>query len=326
VAIQVLVIGEPAMGGGVREIIAWMLGLVIVQSLALRRGFLHRFAIAMSLVGVSMLPYLTAFTGDQSRTGLAHAITIANPNDLGAWFGFCCVYFAILGLETRRNWVRAASWGLAVGSLFVVGLTVSRAPLFAVALCVLFAFRRALKHGVIPLLSIVVVAWIAYALRVFDEQAVQYAQRGLEESGRFVVWPLAIGRFLQSPFTGVGVSHVATYVGDIDITPHNGFIYIALASGVVPLLFFVAYWIRLFGDAFRINRELHEDATFQTSLLLYAFLITLNLNAVFMVPWVMATLCTVAGTGFLLDVRRIVAGRLRFGQAVRRPNLETVAR
>jgi O-antigen ligase len=326
VGVQALMLEEPVMGTGIREMVGWMLGLVIVQSLALRRGFLHRFAIAMALIGLSMLPYLTAFSGDQSRTGLARGITIANPNDLGAWFGFCCVYFVILGLETRRNWVRAVSWGLAAGSLFVVGLTVSRAPLFAVSLCVLFAFRRGLKHGLIPLLSIVVVVWIAYALRVFDGQAAQFAERGLEETGRFVVWPLAIERFLQSPLAGVGVSHVATYAGSRDLTPHNGFIYIALASGVLPLALFTAYWVRLFCDALRINRDSHEDATFQTSLLLYAFLITMNLSSAFMEPWVMASLCTVAGTGFLMNVRRIVVARLRFGHAARRPHLETLAR
>ena len=70
-----------------------------------------------ALVGISTLPYMKSFANDPSRVGLDKTITIANPNDLGAWFGFCSVYFTIAGLETRRNWVRAISWSTAVGCL-----------------------------------------------------------------------------------------------------------------------------------------------------------------------------------------------------------------
>ena len=316
VGVQILVFGESVTGGGIPDFLAWMLGLVIVQSLALRRGFLHRFAIAAFLIGLSMLPYMTAFGNDRQRMGLVRGITVENPNDLGAWWGFCCVYFTILGLETRRNWVRILSWVSAMGCLFVVGLTVSRAPLFAAVVCILVAFRRVLKRGFLPFLSVAVVAWIVYGLGLFAGPAGLYAERGMEETGRFVIWPLAIERFLQSPLTGVGASHIAT----LGITPHNGFIYIALASGALPLAFFVAYWARLFVDAFRVNVASHDEAPFQISLLLYAFLIAMNLNSVFMVPWIVASLCTVAGTGFLVNIRR-VAGRQHVVRTVERQNL-----
>src|SRR5262249_13069479 len=159
-----------------------------------------------------------------------------NPNDLGAWFGFCAVYFTILGIETRRQWIRAVAFVLAGACTFVVGLTVSRAPLLAAAICVVFAFRRVLKRGFIPVLSLVIVAWIAYGAGVFDRATSLYQERGLEETGRFLVWPLAIERFLRVPLTGVGASHIDTFVPEkgIAVSPHNSFLFIALASGVVP--------------------------------------------------------------------------------------------
>ena len=39
-----------------------------------------------------------------------------------------------------------------------------------------------------------------------------YTVRATEESGRFLVWPLVIERFLQAPFIGVGVSDMYTYI------------------------------------------------------------------------------------------------------------------
>ena len=46
----------------------------------------------------------------------------------------------------------------------------------------------------------------------------------------------------------MGVADVETYipVKGMKVSPHNAFIFIALASGVVPLVFFIVYWVRLF--------------------------------------------------------------------------------
>jgi O-antigen ligase len=326
VAVQVLVHGDSLMGAYTRSYIPWMTGLVVVQYLALQRGFLHRFAIAALLVGLSTLPYLRAFAFDSSRAAL-DGISIGNPNDLAAWFGFCCVYFTILGLETRRSWMRAISWLIAVGCLYVVGLTVSRAPLFAAAFSTALAFRRVLKRGFFPFLALIVLAWIAYGLGLFEQSAAKYVQRGLEETGRLIVWPLAIQRFLQSPFVGVGGDHTNTYLptAGIAVAPHNGFIYIALGFGVVPLLFFIAYWLQLFGKVLNPPSRPHEDAPFLTPLLIYSFLIAMNLNEAFMQPWMMVTFATVAGTGLLLNARPVVAGRMDRYSASRRGNLATLA-
>jgi len=288
-----------------------MVGLVIVQYLALRRGFLHRSAIAILFILVSTLPYLKSFGSDLSRAGLETNIGIANPNDFAAWSGFCCVYFTVLALESRRNWVRLLSSVTALGCLLIVGLTVSRGPLFAMACAIVLALRRVLRRGFVPFLSLIVLAWIAYGLGLFDRSTAMYAQRGLEETGRLLVWPLAINRFLESPLAGVGIARVKTVlpVVGVAVSPHNGFIFIALASGVVPLLFFIAYWIRLLAATFKVGVRSHEDASFHAPLLLYSFLIVMNLNEAFMAPWMMATSAAVTSAGFLVNAKRAVAAR-----------------
>ena len=296
VAVQTFVHSESILGStGNRSFITWMFGLVIVHYLALRPGFLHRFAVVAAVIGLATLPYLVSVGGDASRARLDKTITINNPNDLGAWFGFVCVYFAILGLETRRNSIRALSWIVAGGCVLVIGLTVSRTPIFAAACGVAFAFRRVLKRGFVPFVAFIVVAWLAYAFGFFDSTATRFAQRGLVDSGRLSVWPLAIQRILESPLSGVGVQHVATYLplAGVSTMPHNSFIFLALSSGVIPLLFFAVYWAQLFATTLRGSATSNGERSFESSLLVYSFLIAMSLGAAFQFPWMVATLAAV---------------------------------
>jgi hypothetical protein len=318
IAVQVLVHGESVTGSGsVSEFIIWMVGLVIVHYLALRPGFMDRFAMVALLIGLSTLPYMRSFVGDASRTGLERAITIGNPNDLGAWFGFCSVYFVLLGLETRRNWLRLVSWAVGIGCLLVVGLTVSRSPLFAATASVAVAFRRVLRRGFYPFVCLILMAWIAYGLGIFEQSTARYIERASQETGRFLVWPLAIQRFLDAPLAGVGVDAVDTYIpqAGVYLTPHNGFIYIGLASGVVPLLFFVTYWIRLFAMTLGRVTHAHEHVPYKASLLVYSLLICMTLNEPFKMPWMMVTFATAVGSGILFDAGRTLDVRARRRQA-----------
>ena len=258
----------------------------------------------MFLIGAATLPYLRA-VGTEHRAGLASTITIANPNDFGAWFGFCCVYFATLGVEVRRQWVRAAAWSLAVVSALILAMSVSRGPLLAAALAIAFALRRTLRQGFLPLICLVSAAWAAFALGLFDRPAELYAQRGFEETGRLAVWPLAIGRVLESPLAGAGAGHVDIYLpgAGISVTPHSAPLFIALASGIVPLLLFLAYCVHLVQSARRSSAAVNPDAPFHHSLLLYALLIAMNLNVAFMLPWAMVTFASVSVGGLFAKAR-----------------------
>src|SRR5204862_3017654 len=136
---------------------------------------------------------------------------------------------------------------------------------------------RFLKRGFVPLLSVLAAAWVAFASGMFDSIAEQYGVRGTVESGRFLVWPMAIARWIGSPFAGVGASHAGTYVpaANMVITPHNSFIFIALVSGVIPLVFFVLYWLQATWGAIRAGAAHRQDAPFFLPLLAYGFLTTL---------------------------------------------------
>src|SRR5262249_20680242 len=247
--VQWVVYGQSLMAEINRGFVNWMIALIVVQSLFSREGFLHRFGTAALVNGLLLLPYMVfnyspSSVTDVQRVGLEHDVGWANPNQLAGWFGFCCVYWAIVSIETRRKIVRVAAASIATGCLFIVGLTVSRTALGAVAIAVIIAARHILKRGFLPVLLLVVPVFLIFSSGYFDQTIGFYEERGAEDSGRFAVWPLVIERFLDSPL--IGVDDVATYVPEMqkEITPHNSFLFVGLASGIIPLAFFVAYWIK----------------------------------------------------------------------------------
>ena len=175
--------------------------------------------------------------------------------------------------------LRLAAWTAAIACLFVIGLTVSRGTLLAVAISVVIAFRRLMKRSVLPLVLLLVAAWGVYLLGIFDRAAGYYSARGLEETGRLLIWPLAIERFLESPW--FGVSNIGTYIpGRIKpATPHNMFLFVALSSGLVSLLLFVAYCARSAIGVWRAHRSRHPDDLFVLPFFVYTFLCAQSSNA-----------------------------------------------
>jgi O-antigen ligase len=316
--IQVFVFDEPIMGELVRPMIPWMLGIFVLHCLALRRGFLHRAVLAIFFVGLATLPFLT-YRGSTTRLGLENGVSIANQNDLSAWFGFCGLYFAVVAIETRRQSVRAMAGAAAVLCFYIVAITVSRAPLLAGAIGVLVACRRMLKRGFLPFLSLAVVAWIAFAAGLFDESASLYAQRGAEDTGRFAIWPAAFNRFLTAPLTGFGASNLITLTATGGwVTPHNQFLTVAVAGGIVPLVFFIAYWVKAVVDSVRLTQRSHEDAPFLVPLLVYTLLIGMELNQPYMMQWAMLTLSCVTASGFVMRAVRF-SRFTRYAQGFREP-------
>jgi O-antigen ligase len=272
----------------VRHFLVWMLVLFLVQLLAFRPNFLHRFALAMSLIGLAALPYLSFYqaataAGAMQRAGLNRAIGFGSTNAMAEWYGFCALYFMLLGWKAKTNTVRNLSWLIAVGCLYVVTLTVSRGALLAIAIAIVMAARHFLKNGFLPILMAACIGWIVIELGIFEETAQLYAARGAEETGRLAVWPLIMESFLDSPLIGVGHAHVGaiTARGSF-ITPHNGFLYLAQSSGIVPLVFFIAYWVRAVRAAFNAAARKSADAIFYLPFLAFTFLTVNAGNLTFM--------------------------------------------
>ena len=296
--IQMMYHGLSINQGYVKPFIPWICTLFVVLALTGRPGFFHRFMIFALLIGSIFLFFLDFREGGDGvvRMGLEKGAVggMSNPNSLGAWFGFCTVYFFMLGLVTGRQKTRFVSWVIAFGCLFVVTLTVSRGVLLATIIAIILGSREFLKRGFLPLFLLFVLAWVAYGMGLFDQAITFYTMRATEESGRFLVWPLAFEAFLNAPLTGVGASNAEVFVpvAAKKITPHNGFLLIAMASGIFPLIFYAAYWIQATWAALKQQTERTENAKVFLPLVAYAFLICLSGNMTFMEPWVVVTIAT----------------------------------
>jgi len=278
IAVQVLAHDQTILSDGVRDYVSWIFSVIVMQSLIRRPGFLHRFMVLMFSIGLVSMPFLVFRDAGQvveRAAASGGASGLSNANALAAWFGFCAVYFMVLGLESKRDAIRLLSWVLVAGCLLVIGFTVSRGALLAVVLAGILVFRRLPRRGLLPISILIFGSAVAFGAGVYRQSVESYTERGAEESGRLVVWPVAAERFLDNPLTGVGLSNIGSYVPgrNTPITPHNVFLSIGLASGILPLIFYIAYWLKAASGSLRLNRLKTASAPFYPPMLIFTFVV-----------------------------------------------------
>jgi hypothetical protein len=291
--IQLAVHGESMTTMYVYQFGPWLFAVVIVQALCIYRpNFLHRFVFFTLLLGLGMLPFMSlSQTGAYERIGLEANVGFGNPNEVAAWFGFCVVCMTIKGyLETRTTY-RVVFWLAAAFSFYMLTLTTSRGALLSVAIALMTASRQFVKLGLWPFVLLTGLIGGIIQLGLFDEAVRSYSIRAEEETGRFRVWPILIDQFLNSPFVGNGASHAGafTHLGEF-ITPHNPFLLIAVASGVIPLALFCSYCLRSAFLAFRSSSLGNLDSHFYLPLVVYTILGISGNNLEFMTPWAVVSL------------------------------------
>lgn len=289
--------------GALREgilFVTWLEMLIVVQSLSLRPRFLQRFALVALAIGVACVPYINVRdVGKGVARAWAVGTGLSNGNALGTWFGFCTVYFVFWGFQAQRSILRSASWAVAAFCLFIVTLSVSRGPLIGIILACIVGFHSALKRSFVPLLMLVLMMSLIYISGVFDEQIDYYISRGAEESGREKLFVSALERILDSPWIGVGLGETRIpKAGGRWHNPHNSFLYIVLAAGILPLICFLRYLVRVGIGALRIMRRVHVgEAAILPPLIAFALFQMMLGHYTFMSPWTVVVCGLAAGAG-----------------------------
>jgi O-antigen ligase len=322
ILVQVVVHEESIGSESIRPFIVWLSQLLVVHALCLRPGFSRRYPIVLFCVAALSLPYLAYNSGPVERAYVQRDLGLggglASVNGLGEWFGFFAIYFAIYGLETNRFIHRLAAWGTMVGCLLVVGLTVSRGSMFGAALAIVIAFRSLLRRGFIPILLLVMVTGIVYESGLFDRAITSYEERAMQESGRERIWPAVINRILDNPVFGVGQSEAATQVSAARFDqPHNTFLYIALASGVLPTALLLSFFVQAGRKSAAGRTKIQKDESFRIPYLVFIFVVLMLGDLGFMAPWALLTVTIAAGSPVVYGRQRLVAVRtgdkVRFG-------------
>jgi hypothetical protein len=296
IAIQFLFFSELSLANAyVIGFIGWLFTVIIVQTLSLRPWFLYRFALAAFAIGLSVLPYLQLQKGAALARVQASGTGISNPNMLGMWFGFCTIYFLFWGMQSRTLILRAIYWAGALGSLYMVALTVSRGPMLGILVACIVGFHSELKRSFLPVLSLVLLIWLVYESGVFQQSIDSYIVRGTEESGRGDVWPVVLQRLFDSLWTGVGLGAIYTSVAGRHLTPHNGLLFIGLAAGIIPVMCYLGYLARALSGALHIMWRVHAgEATLFPPLVTFALIELMINDFAFMSAWVVVVFALVA--------------------------------
>src|SRR5262245_45238252 len=177
ILVQIAVHGVSITDQMIRTFILLICGMIIVQSLCLRPGFLHRCTLVLFAIGLIAVPHLgfsTPTTGERASADIEIGGGMRNAGGLGYWFGFCLVSFTILGLEAKQNTVRILYWLAAIGCLVIVGLSVTRGALIASAIAITVGFRGLLKRGFVPILVFIVLSGVTYESGLFNQVISNY--------------------------------------------------------------------------------------------------------------------------------------------------------
>lgn len=268
-------------------IVQWLAMMIAVQPLSHRPGFLPRFALFALIVGITCVPFISLDNeGGVMRARAAG--TNMNANGLGMWFGFCTVFFVFWGLQSQKLILRAASWTVALGCFYIVAITVSRAPVMAIALACVVGFRSALKRSFAPVLMFVFLISLVLASGVFDDEVGYYTSRGAEKTGRESLFAVAIERVFNSPWIGDGLGEIQIHRGTSKrpMNPHNGLLHIALGAGIVPAICFLGHLVRAAIGSLHIMRRIHVgEAVLLPPLVTFALFEVMILDYTFMSPW-----------------------------------------
>ena len=333
--IQILVHRESIFAEGITHYIYWLMNLMIVHSLCLRRGFSFRFPLVMFATCVIAILFVGYTIGEDARGTVDTEVAgeLRTPAAFAQWFGFLAIYFVIVGLNGQRTLIRLCAWLVALGCVFLLALSVERGPLLGVALASVMVFRQQLKRGFIPVLVLVSLIGIISFGGAFDALLSNYQERAFEETGREVLWPAAIERIFSTPFAtlfGVGESNILFQFGYNQFSPpHNAFLHIFLASGVVPFAFFLAFWIQAAWRSAHANGQ--DDESFRLPYLAYSFVLYMVVDIITS-PWALLALCVAAGPAVVPGKQGFrvvrVGNKIRFGRfpAHKSPEPNTAAR
>ena len=162
------------------------------------------------------------------------------------WFLFSALMAGVLVLTYTRS-----AWGGALGGLGVL---------------VLLNLR---PRWLLVLLAGVVIAFFLMPASVQDRLASGFDPADTTTRGRLDIWQSGIRVALENPFTGVGYSSVPAeslkFREETDLPEwayqhsHNNLIQVAATSGIPSLLAWLALWLKIAWDFFRIWRRDRKD-------------------------------------------------------------------
>lgn len=286
--VQFLVHGGSLSTIYMESFILWPIWAVVVFNLSERPGFIKRLAVVMLLIALFVRLFVTLRMDIVARQQFESGTGLDNSNDYAAWMGFSALVFWLWGWKSTNRLHRFVLLTcFVVASFFMVG-TVSRGALLSLVAGIIIGLRDLPKKKWLGIVSVLGIS--VFLIQVLSNNTItNYQARLYEESGRLSRWPIAIRSVQLQPLVGYGLDRVAHKGAGIDITPHNGILFMGLASGIPIALLFVVIWILAISRSYKNKQPFLADID-PLPLILFAFLEMMQANLYFMSVWALAAL------------------------------------
>jgi O-antigen ligase len=285
--VQIIMYSTNINSSYMQNFMSWGVSAMVIFGLSGRRGFIKRLAVVMFLISLILRPFTVTSDEILTRVTLDAGTSLDSGNSLAAWQGFCALVFWMLSIKEKRWLIRILFWGAAFVSTVFLMQTISRGALLSLIVAVVLGLRS------IPIKKwlgsvVILTTLVFFLITAFPTLVINYEERLYLETGRGIIWPIAINTILAYPLLGIGIDTVTSHT-ILPISPHNGIFLIWLASGIVPALLFIWLWILSIYRAFKAKWLLKIDLD-PLPLILFTFMEMNQTNiAHYMSFWAIAT-------------------------------------
>ncbi|GER80061.1 O-antigen ligase family protein [Candidatus Denitrolinea symbiosum] len=273
---------------------SWLILIIPVFVLTKRPGFFKHLAFAMFLIAVILrFDLINKPSEAYVREALYSGSGIDNANDYAAWLGFCALIFWALGWK-KHGLRRLLFWGMAVGGLMLLMLTVSRGALFALVVAGMCGIRFIPKHYRVRAVIGLGIIYLIFNMIPLTKTGLQYYQLRLtEDTGRLTIWRASVQLIQLRPWLGYGTNvlggsrNIARYgqIGILPISsPHNPFLLLWLGSGIFPVIPFSVLWLIALRNSFRYGLNVLSDLD-PFPLVVFGFITVFVANTTFAYVW-----------------------------------------
>lgn len=222
--------------------------------------------VAMALSSVLSLLNMDNLIEDYA-TSLGDVQRLAwNDSNYTSFFIGIIILISLFYASRTSSWITRNVYYVIVVILVVcMGLLISRGSIIALAIALLFYFRKSIfsvkiiKYG----LLLGVVGFILYTTGLLDDIITRFHDSDMEDgSGRTIIWSVGLHTFMtQGLFTnifggGVGFADQTAFIGGIYYSPHNNFLEILYNFGFIGLTIFILWWISLYAGSSKEKKAL----------------------------------------------------------------------
>jgi O-antigen ligase len=222
----------------------WVAYIVIIYPQIYRPNFIKHLVIVLTSIILILLPFITFIdSGDVARAYI-FGTGIDNANVVGTWIGFCALFYWLWG-GTANSWKsKFLLYSLAILLLGYMLQTVSRGSLVGLLIAIAISFRQdKIRVVVVKLVLLLSAYFILLNIPLVANTIVGYQTRMFVDTGRFEVWPSALEMIKNQPWLGYGANHVLIFVFHRYLLPHNVFLYMLVAGGIISTVPFVILWL-----------------------------------------------------------------------------------